>query len=127
MAKGKKEISCEVVENIAVLKEYNGDYVKKVMRCIWNDNPVTLDIRSVNEKTGFVGKGISLSDEEADNLVNALIDVGYGSTEKMKAAIVREMKRTNIGIEGIEDCDDIMNCVYEEEDGTKTVEIPMYG
>ena len=104
MAKSnKKEITHEVIEHIADLKE-SENYTKSVMRMIWNDNPITVDIRMVNKKNDFIGKGISLTDEECDKLVDILIDAGYGSTEKMKEAIVKELRRTNTEIKSFEDC-----------------------
>lgn len=126
MAKSnKKEITHEVIEHIANLKE-SENYTKSVMRMIWNDNPITVDIRMVNKKNDFIGKGISLTDEECDKLVDILIDAGYGSTEKMKEAIVKELRRTNTEIKSFEDCsDEIIDCVYEE-DGYTVVEIPLY-
>ncbi len=124
MAKGK-EIKHEVIEHLTDLKEYNSDYCKSVMRMIWNDNPITVDIRMVNKQKDFIGKGISLSDEECDKLVDILIDNGYGSIDKMKEAIVRDMRRTNTDVKSIEDCEEIIDCVYEEE-GYKVLEIPLY-
>lgn len=125
MAKGKKEVTHEVIEHLTDLKEYNSDYCKSVMRMIWNDNPITVDIRMVNKQKDFIGKGISLSDEECDKLVDTLIDNGYGSIDKMKEAIVRDMRRTNVNVKSIEDCEEIIDCVYEE-DGYTVVEVPLY-
>ena len=70
----KKEFKSEVVEHIAILKE-GERYQKEVLRMIWNDNPITVDIRSVDKQNNFVGKGISLSDEECDKLVDRLINI----------------------------------------------------
>lgn len=82
------DFSCSIEEFIAPLKE-NGknDYVKGVARIKWGDNPTTLDIRNINLATNNAYKGISLSDEEADELVNILLDEGYGSIDKIKEVI----------------------------------------
>lgn len=127
MAKNK-DFKHEVIEHLTDLKEYNSNYTKSVMRMIWNDNPnITVDIRMVNKEKDFIGKGISLTDEECDKLVNTLIDNGYGSVDKMKEVIVRQMRRTNLNIKSIEDCgDEFVDCVYTDDDGLKVVDIPKY-
>lgn len=126
MAKNK-DFKHEVIEHLVDLKEYNSGYTKSVMRMIWGDNPITMDIRMTNKEKGFVGKGISLTDDECDELVNVLIDNGYGSVDKMKEAVVKRMRRTNLNIKSIEDCgDEFIDCVYTDDDGTKVVDIPMY-
>ena len=57
MAKNK-EFKSEVIEHISDLKEYNSNYSKSILRMIWGDNPITMDIRMVNNDKNFVGKGI---------------------------------------------------------------------
>lgn len=88
MAKKKtEEFTYSIEEFIAPLKESSKhDFVKGVMRVKWGDNPVTLDIRNVNLSNMNAYKGISLSDEEADTLVNILLDEGYGSIEEIEKA-----------------------------------------
>ena len=70
MSKKNKEVNCEVIDKLVTLKEFNGGYEKTLMKVIWNDNPITTDIRFVNTNTNFVGKGVSLSEEECELLVN---------------------------------------------------------
>lgn len=125
----KKEVKHELVEHITDLTQYNNDYTKSVIKVIWNDNPITTDIRLMNKEKDFIGKGISLSEEECEKLVNILIQQGYGSTEEMKKAIVREMSRTNPDIKTIEDCGEEFeedNTCYIDEDGYTVVDIPKY-
>ena len=87
----KKEFKSEVIERVATLKETNG-YTKEVIRMIWGDNDITMDIRMVNKANDFIGKGISLSDEECDKLVDVLLDRGYGSIDKIKEVLVLHPK-----------------------------------
>lgn len=122
----KKEFKSEVVEHIANLKEYNSNYTKSVVRMIWGDNPITMDIRMVNNDKHFVGKGISLTDDECDMLVDILLDRGYGSIEKVKEVLVKNMRRTNPDIKSIDDCEEVIDCVYEDEDGYTVIDIPKY-
>lgn len=121
----KKEFKSEVIERVATLKEGNS-YSKEVLRMIWGDNPITMDIRMVNKTNDFIGKGISLSDEECDMLVDILLDRGYGSIEKIKEVLVKNMRRTNTEIKSFEDCEDVIDCTYIDEEGYTVVDIPMY-
>ena len=118
----KKEFKHEVIERIDTLKESN-NYSKEVLRMIWGDNPVTIDIRMVNKTNDFIGKGISLSDEECDKLVDTLLDRGYGSIEKIKEVLVKNMRRTNTEIKSIEDCEELIDAVYEDDDGYTVIDI----
>ena len=121
----KKEFKSEVIERVSTLKETNG-YTKEVIRMIWNDNPITMDIRMVNKTNDFIGKGISLSDEECDMLVDILLDRGYGSIEKIKEVLVKNMRRTDTEIKSFEDCEESIECIYTDEDGYTIVDVPMY-
>lgn len=121
----KKEFKSEVIERVATLKEGN-NYSKEVLRMIWGDNPITMDIRMVNKTNDFIGKGISLSDEECDALVDILLDRGYGSIDKIKEVLVKNMRRTNTDIKSFEDCEDVIDCTYVDEEGYTVVDIPMY-
>ena len=121
----KKEFKSEVVEHIAILKE-GERYQKEVLRMIWNDNPITIDIRSVDKVNNFVGKGISLSDDECDMLVDILLDRGYGSIDKIKEVLVKNMRRTNTEIKSIDDCTEPIECIYEDDEGYTVIDIPMY-
>ena len=121
----KKEFKSEVIERVATLKETNG-YKKEVIRMIWGDNDITMDIRMVNKSNDFIGKGISLSDEECDKLVDVLLDRGYGSIDKIKEVLVKNMRRTNTEIKSFEDCEESIECIYTDEDGYTIVDVPMY-
>lgn len=121
----KKEFKSEVIERVAILREGNS-YSKEVLRMIWGDNPITMDIRMVNKTNDFIGKGISLSDEECDMLVDILLDRGYGSIDKIKEVLVKNMRRTNTEIKSFEDCEEVIDCVYTDDEGYTVVDIPMY-
>ena len=125
MGKDKKEFKSEVIEKVATLKESN-NYSKEVLRMIWGDNPVTIDIRQVNKTNNFVGKGISLSDEECDMLVDVLLDRGYGSIEKIKEVLFKNMRRTNTDIKSFEDCEDSIDNVYVDDEGYTVIEVYPY-
>ena len=118
----KKEFKSEVIERIDTLKETN-NYSKEVLRMIWGDNPVTVDIRVVNKSNNFIGKGISLTDEECDKLVDILLDRGYGSIEKIKEVLVKNMRRTNTDVNSVED---VIDCTYVDDEGYTVIDICPY-
>ena len=93
---------------------------------IWGENPITVDIRMVNKTNDFIGKGISLSDEECDKLVDILLDRGYGSIDKIKEVLVKNMRRTNTEIKSIEDCEELIDCTYIDDEGYTVIDIPKY-
>ena len=125
MSKNKKDFDNEIIEHIAVLKE-SDKYSKEVVRMRWFDNPITVDIRMVNKTNDFIGKGISLSDEECDRLVDILLDRGYGSIDKIKEVLVKNMRRTNTEIKSIEDCEELIDCTYIDDEGYTVIDIPKY-
>lgn len=65
------EFKYEITEKIAVLSE-KGDWTKELNLVSWNGRPAKYDIREWNHEEGKMGKGITLSDEEAKALVEAL-------------------------------------------------------
>ncbi len=97
MGKFKGEIKGEIQEIIGVLKENDrNDWIKAVGRVAWNDNPATLDIRNFNMAKQQPMKGISLSDEEADSLVDILLENDYGSMEALSAAFEKKKSRFTV-------------------------------
>lgn len=66
-------IKYEIVEHLEVLSE-KGEWRKELNKVSWNDRPPKYDIRDWNHDQGKMGKGITLSDEEAEILKEALIN-----------------------------------------------------
>lgn len=90
----KEELKFHIEEIIGTLKESDKhDWAKSVVRISWDDRPATVDIRNFNFSNNSPGKGISLSDEETEELVNLLVDKDYGSLDKLKNAIKRKTSR----------------------------------
>ncbi|HZK33286.1 MAG TPA: PC4/YdbC family ssDNA-binding protein [Tissierellaceae bacterium] len=67
-------IKYEITEKIAVLSE-RGDWTKEINRVSWNDRPAKFDLRDWNHETGKMGKGVTLTEEEARMLMEALEEV----------------------------------------------------
>lgn len=107
MGKNKKpdEFKFEIVEYLGSLKESNKhDWCKSIAKISWNDNPPTLDIRSLNLAKEKAGKGISLSDEEADTLTDILLEQDHGSMEALESAIERKKSRFSISENDVDKC-----------------------
>lgn len=86
-----KNFTYNIEEYIGSLKESTShDWAKAVLRISWNENPSTLDIRSVNMAQKRIGKGISLSNEEVDRLVSILLEQDYGTIEDLEKALKKK-------------------------------------
>ena len=70
-AKKMAEIKYEITEKIAVLSE-KGNWTKELNKVSWNDRAAKFDLRDWNHEEGKMGKGVTLSDEEAKVLMEAL-------------------------------------------------------
>ena len=64
-------IKYEITEKIAVLSE-RGVWTKELNKVSWNDRPAKFDLRDWNHEEGKMGKGVTLTEEEAQALLNAL-------------------------------------------------------
>lgn len=98
----KEEFKMDIEEFIGALKESDKhDWCKAVARISWNENPTTLDIRNINVAKNKAGKGVSLSNEETDRLVDILLDNDYGSLESLTKAINKKKSRFTISSEQV--------------------------
>lgn len=112
-----KEFKYEIKEFIAPLKENDkNDWVKAVTRISWNDGPANIDIRNLNMTQEKIGKGISITDEEADKLTEILLDEGFGSVNKLEEAL---KKRKCFVLSQ----DDLNNCFSDDEDEKLIIDI----
>jgi hypothetical protein len=92
-----EDFKFEVEEFIGTIKESDKhDWCKAIARISWNEKPATLDIRNMNLAQNKAGKGISLSNEEADNVVDILLDNDYGSLETIEKALKKKKNRFTI-------------------------------
>lgn len=93
MAKKQKDFKMDVIELIGHVRGDADGWGIAVMRMGWGDNPTTLDIRNVNLASSVPGKGVSISDEETDRLVDILLERDYGSIEALEESIRRRNSR----------------------------------
>lgn len=63
-------IEYEIIEEIGVLSENARGWRKELNKISWNGRPPKYDIRDWSEDHEKMGKGITLTDEEAEVLKN---------------------------------------------------------
>lgn len=66
------EIKYEIVEHLGVISENDKGWKKELNLVSWNEREPKYDLRDWNETHEKMGKGITLSKEEAANLVEIL-------------------------------------------------------
>ena len=66
------DIKYEIVEKIGILSETEKGWTKELNRVSWNDRPAKYDIRDWAPGYEKMGKGVTLNDEEAKNLLELL-------------------------------------------------------
>lgn len=66
------EIKYEIIEEIGVISETEKGWKKEINLISWNDREPKYDIRDWSENHEKMGKGITLSEDEAKRLRNIL-------------------------------------------------------
>ena len=66
------DIKFEITEHIGVLSEGSKGWTKEINRVSWNDRDSKIDIREWSPDHTKMGKGITLTDEEAQKLKELL-------------------------------------------------------
>lgn len=69
--------SYEIIETIAVLSEGSKGWKKELNLISWNGRDPKYDIRDWSENHEKMGKGITLSKEEVQTLLNTLNESNY--------------------------------------------------
>lgn len=65
-------IEYEIIEEVGILSENTRGWRKELNRVSWNGRPAKYDIRDWAENHEKMGKGITLTDEEAEALKKLL-------------------------------------------------------
>jgi len=69
----KKDLSYEITEHLGVLGEENSGWIKEVNMMKWGSaKEPKIDIRSWHRGNDKMGKGITLNDQEAKDLIELL-------------------------------------------------------
>ena len=66
------EIKYEIVEHLGVISENDKGWKKELNLVSWNEREPKYDLRDWNETHEKMGKGVTLSKEEATNLIKIL-------------------------------------------------------
>lgn len=69
------EIKYEIVKNIGVLSTGSKGWKKEINLISWNGNIPKFDIRDWDDNHEKMGKGVTLSEEEAQKLFEVLKEV----------------------------------------------------
>lgn len=89
MAK-KEKFTYEIVETLGTLTQeadLHSSWCKAVLKTLLNDDQTGIDIRSLNTANNTMGgRGIRLTVQEANNLVDILLENGYGSASAIEKA-----------------------------------------
>ncbi|MXP74642.1 hypothetical protein GN277_04390 [Lachnospiraceae bacterium WCA-9-b2] len=67
-----KDIQYEIVKEIAILSTSDSGYTKEINLISWNGKEPKYDIRSFSPNREKCGKGITLTEKEAGNLLASL-------------------------------------------------------
>lgn len=106
MAKKKDFSRYKIEEIVATISEKkNSDWGKFIVKASMDDKPSTIDIRNLKIAPNgdiTLGKGISLSNEEVDSLVEILIMVGFGNKNKIENLLSDREKQYGFVAEGDE-------------------------
>lgn len=86
--KRNEDSKYEIKEFIASVSQPNPkhNWCKAILSTLINDEDM-VDIRNFETNKNILGKGISLSNEEVNNLVDILIEKGFGSYDMLKKAV----------------------------------------
>ena len=89
MAKENKEFTMEIKEGFDYIIEESGNSSLNLRKVSWNGREHKLDLRKWNYQDGQerAMKGVTLSDEGADELSAVLVEQGYGNTKRIVKAL----------------------------------------
>lgn len=66
------DIKCEIKKEIGIISEGKKGWKKELNLISWNDKEAKYDIRDWNEDHSKIGKGITLTKDEAVKLIELL-------------------------------------------------------
>ena len=123
-----KEFSMEIEEGFDFILEESGNNSTNLRKVSWNGRPSKLDIRKWSYQDGKERalRGVTLSDEGADELTGVLVEQGYGNTKRLVKAITNREEYDDVlkhlddteeevddGSESYYDPSELLGSVYE--------------
>lgn len=82
-----KDVKYEITSKIGIISGREYEWHKAINTVSWHNKPAKLDIRSWKQNSDgslSMGKGLTFTDEEADNLVRILLNAGYGNPDDIQ-------------------------------------------
>lgn len=100
----QKEFTMDILEGFDFIIEESGNSSLNLRKVSWNGRDHKLDLRkwSYAEGQERALKGVTLSDEGADELAAVLAEQGYGDTKRLIKAL-RDRENYNDAMEHIDD------------------------
>lgn len=74
MNRNNREVVFEIIKHIGVIAEYQTGWKKEVNIVSWNNNKPKYDIREWDENQQFMSRGLTLTKEEMEKVVELVID-----------------------------------------------------
>ena len=82
MADLRSDLKYEITKELGILGEGTKGWKKEVNFVRWNDRPSKLDIRDWNETHDKMGRGITLSMDEAKKLTDLIKNVNFEAMDQ---------------------------------------------
>lgn len=129
MAREPKEITMDIQEGFDFIIEESGNSSLNLRKVGWNGRDHKLDLRKWAYTDGQerAMKGVTMTDEGADELAGVLVEQGYGNTKRIAKAIAKReeydevMKHINDleennddGSEEYYDPSELLGAIYSE-------------
>lgn len=98
MARENKEITMEIQEGFDFIIEETGNTSLNLRKVGWNGREPKLDFRkwSYQDGTERAMKGVTMTDEGANELTGVLVEQGYGDTKRIAKALTNRKDYNDI-------------------------------
>ena len=115
MAKDNKEFTMDIKEGFDYIIEESGNSSLNLRKISWNGRDHKLDLRKWNYQDGQerAMKGVTLSDDGADELTGVLVEQGYGDTKRIAKALSQREEYSEV-MNHINDADVVADDGSEE-------------
>lgn len=115
MARENKEITMDIKEGFDFIIEESGNSSLNLRKIGWNGREHKLDLRKWNYQDGQerAMKGVTMTDEGADELSAVLVEQGYGDTKRIAKAIINREEYNDV-MKHLDDIEEAINDDSEE-------------
>ena len=98
MARENKEITMEIKEGFDFIIEESGNSSLNLRKIGWNGREPKLDLRKWSYQDGQerAMKGVTMSDDGADELTGVLVEQGYGNTKRIAKALSKREEYADV-------------------------------